>query len=89
MGYQVFVFREGKFAGRISPLAMNSREDGASEDFELYRADSFGVTFARYIEPSALCCPSHETFVDFKIEQVDGQPLLVPSNPTTQELHSQ
>jgi hypothetical protein len=81
--YQEFVFVNQNFAGTISPIPMNSRKDGSTGPPEIVRPDSLTVSFNRYKNADALCCPSSETRVSYKIETVNGLPLLVPLSAAT------
>jgi hypothetical protein len=81
--YQEFVFVNEHFAGTISPVPMNSREDGSTGPPEIVRPDSLTISFNRYKNTDALCCPSSETRVTYKIETVNGLPLLVPLSAAT------
>jgi LppP/LprE lipoprotein len=86
MGFQEFVFVGGRFAGTISPVPMNSREDGAMNPIELHRADRLNAAFSRYAQSDARCCPSRQTLVSYEIKTVDGRPLLVPLSLHTSDL---
>jgi LppP/LprE lipoprotein len=81
--YQAFVFIEGKFAGTLSPIPMNSREDGSIGPIHSFHLSRFDVAFNRYTKSDPLCCPSMQTFVSYKVETVNGRPLLVPLTATT------
>jgi hypothetical protein len=81
--YQVFVFYNGKFAGTISPVTMNSRTDGSLKNVFLYREKTLNSEFARYQDSDAMCCPSARTSVSFEIETKNGIPLLVPTSSDT------
>jgi LppP/LprE lipoprotein len=80
LGYQVFVFVDGQFAGTVSPVPMNSRTDGTMDPFELSRPDELDIAFSRYKASDPLCCASGQTFVSYEIKRVEGRPLLVPSS---------
>jgi hypothetical protein len=84
-GYQTFVFRNGKFAGTISPTSMDSRTDGAASPPRLVSEDMLTVQFLRYSESDALCCPSRTTSVTYKLENAAGGALLVPTNISTSD----
>lgn len=81
--YQVFVFYNGKFAGTISPVTMNSRTDGSLKDVFLYREKTLNTEFARYQDSDAMCCPSASTSVSFKIDNKNSMPVLVPTSINT------
>jgi LppP/LprE lipoprotein len=86
MGYQVFVFVGGKFAGTISPALMNSREDGSAQPNELFSAGQFAVTFSRYKKTDPACCPSGTSTVTYRVQTSGGAPVVMPTrsdyNPT-------
>ncbi|UFP92702.1 LppP/LprE family lipoprotein [Gloeobacter morelensis] len=83
MQYQAFVFVNGKFAGTLSPVVMNSRTDGASQIIYLTNPGFLNVAFSRYTEQDALCCPSRTSLVGYKIERRGKQSLLVPAGVST------
>jgi hypothetical protein len=83
LAYQEFVFVNENFAGTISPVPMNSRADGSTGPPEIVRPDSLNISFNRYKNNDALCCPSGETRVSYKIKTVNGSPLLVPVSAGT------
>ncbi|XGV99801.1 MAG: LppP/LprE family lipoprotein [Leptolyngbya sp. BL-A-14] len=87
MGYQDFVFVNGKFAGTLSPQPMDSRTDGASGRLYLFSETELSAEFARYKEADALCCPSAESNVSYQIRQQNGQSIVAPTdvytNPTS------
>ncbi|BAC90911.1 LppP/LprE family lipoprotein [Gloeobacter violaceus] len=83
MQYQAFVFVGGQFAGTLSPVPMNSRTDGASQSIYLTNPAFLNVSFSRYAEQDALCCPSRTSLVGYKIERRGKQSLLVPASVST------
>ncbi|HWM76258.1 MAG TPA: LppP/LprE family lipoprotein, partial [Methylomirabilota bacterium] len=48
--YQAFVFVKGRFAGTLSPVAMNAREDGAENMIRVVSAYELTVQYARYAD---------------------------------------
>ena len=86
-GYQAFVFVSGVFAGTLSPDAMNSRTDAALSSVQLapprVAGDLLIATFQRYADSDPLCCPSRRTLVRYRIDRVQGAPVLVPVGATT------
>jgi hypothetical protein len=86
MGYQYFVFANGRFAGTVSPVAMGSRLDGAAAPPMMFSGgSSINVSFARYSPNDPLCCPSATTSVSYHIDSTGGAPLLVPDNAYTSQ----
>jgi hypothetical protein len=81
--YQIFLFVRGQFAGTISPVPMDSREDGTAGPTNRSSASEFSVGFERYAPSDAKCCPSKRTEVFYQIRTVQGQPLVVPLRATT------
>lgn len=69
MGYQFFVFVNGRFAGTLASRPMNSRSDGSGY-FEKEGAERFTAFFARYRRDDALCCPSRTSTVTYRIQRV-------------------
>jgi hypothetical protein len=83
LGYNVFVFVGGRFAGTLSPGRMNSRADGASGAVRFVGGDMISAEFARYTEKDALCCPSSRMTVRYRIDRSGAQPLVVPIDVRT------
>jgi putative salt-induced outer membrane protein YdiY len=86
LGYQFFLFVGDDFAGTLSPAPMDSRADGALSDLSWLDAASATVTFSRYAEADALCCPSAQSAVVYAVEQRDGRPVLVALSAQTYPL---
>jgi uncharacterized lipoprotein YbaY len=78
LGYNVFVFYDGKFAGTISPVLMNARTDGAETNVHILDEDQVTVEFARYTAQDPLCCPSSTSRVMFELKNDAAGPRLVP-----------
>ena len=78
MGYQGFVFVNGKLAGTVSPSPMDSRMDGSTSPIHLTSTSTLTVGFNRYTDADAMCCPSKRQIVTYKIERTGPRPLLVP-----------
>jgi len=75
LGYQIFVFADGRFTGTLSPVPMNSRTDGAAQAPELF-GSSVRVAFSRYGPNDPLCCPSHVDTLGFHINRGPKGPVL-------------
>lgn len=59
LSYQAFAFVDGKYAGTLSPVLMNSRTDGALGEVPSITSDrTIEFQFTRYADNDALCCPS-------------------------------
>jgi hypothetical protein len=84
LGYNVFVFVDGQFAGTISPDLMDSRTDGAGDVRTFAARDSIGAAFQRYTPTDPLCCPSGSAGVSYTIDRKSGAPVLVPQSVTPQ-----
>lgn len=87
VGYQAFVYWEGRYAGTLSPAAMDSRSDGALTDFSLNSPTNISAEFVRYNQTDALCCPSRisNVFYELKRDDIpDLVPTLVETNATVQ-----
>lgn len=67
MQYNTFIFVRNRFAGTLSPDAMDSRTDGALTDADLNDESSIMATFARYASRDALCCPSQTSTVSYRV----------------------
>ena len=50
LGYQAFIYWEGRYAGTLSPTPMNSRTDGAITNIRLVSGTRIFAEFARYAE---------------------------------------
>ncbi len=87
LGYQVFVFVRGVYAGTLSPDAMNSRTDASLSSVQLaapaVAGDLLVARFQRYTDSDPLCCPSRRTVVRYRIDRVQGAPVVVPVGATT------
>jgi heat shock protein HslJ len=82
LGYQAFVYVEGRYAGTLSPVLMNSRTDGALITARLDRATSIQVEFNRYRPADALCCPTQTSAVQYRV-RADEAPDLIPISIST------
>jgi heat shock protein HslJ len=82
LGYQAFVYVEGRYAGTLSPTAMDSRTDGALTSVHLASSTSLVAEFARYSATDALCCPSANSAVQYRI-RYDEVPDLVATGVKT------
>jgi hypothetical protein len=79
MGYQVFVFMRGQYAGTIAPLPMASRADGALSDVRYFGGDELTATFVRYADDDPLCCPSRPSvFAMYRLVSTPNGPSLEP-----------
>jgi hypothetical protein len=79
--YQEFVFVRGIFAGTLSPVAMDSRTDGALGRVTIPAAKRVQAEYSRYGAADPLCCPSRITTVVFDIG--DEPPVLKPVSAST------
>jgi heat shock protein HslJ len=77
LGYQVFAFQGGKFAGTLSPHPMDARTDGSAQVPSLFSADGVAIVFSRYGPEDALCCPSRLSSVQYRIERRKEGPVVV------------
>jgi heat shock protein HslJ len=74
---QAFVYWEGRYAGTLSPVAMDSRSDGAIANIYLSSVTSLSVDFYRYRDSDPLCCPSGISTVSFNLRPDDIPDLKV------------
>jgi hypothetical protein len=85
MGFNLFVFVVGRYAGTLSPVLMDSRMDGVIGEIELLGTGAghleprIRATFRRYAATDPLCCPSGpDGVVEYAIPAgIDG-PVVVP-----------
>jgi hypothetical protein len=82
-GFQFFVFSGGRFAGTVSPVPMESREDGAAQVPQLVSAGDVVVPFLRYAPSDPLCCPSRITTVQYRLQKGKSGPVLVATDATS------
>jgi hypothetical protein len=80
LGYNVFVFVDGQFAGTIAPDSMDSRTDGSGDVRFFAARDSISAEFQRYTPTDPLCCPSGTNSVFYKIDRTRSGPVLVPQS---------
>jgi LppP/LprE lipoprotein len=81
--YQAFVFVNGRFAGTLSPVPMDSRTDGALGVVRLFRANEMVAEFTRYTATDALCCPSRTSTVIYRIDPRPRGPVVTPVTVST------
>jgi len=82
LSFQAFVYSEGRYAGTLSPLRMDSRTDGALTNVRLTSPTRITAEFVRYKESDPLCCPSRISTVRYSMGR-DEVPELVPDDVTT------
>jgi hypothetical protein len=80
LGFNVFVFADGQFAGTVSPELMNSRTDGTGDVRFFAAKDVIIAEFQRYTPQDPLCCPSGSATVTYQVNRMPGGPVLVPQN---------
>jgi hypothetical protein len=89
MGFQGFVFAEGKFAGTVSPRPMDSREDGSAETVMKNERGRLSMGFARYSRQDPLCCPSRISTVRYELRQTPNGPVLAATGASTRREKNQ
>jgi heat shock protein HslJ len=77
MQSQTFVYWEGRYSGTLSPVAMDSRSDGAIARVHLSSETNISVDFNRYRDADPLCCPSGISTVAFNLRRDDIPDLKV------------
>jgi predicted secreted protein len=88
MQFNVFAFVNGVYAGTLSPEPMDSRADGElagppATAVRVPSPTSIEATFLRYAANDPACCPSGGTDrVVYAVQQVQGRPLVVPTEIT-------
>jgi hypothetical protein len=85
LGFNVFVFDSGKYAGTLSPVNMNSRTDGVLDTpngksgVTVQPNGAIQAIFTRYAPSDPLCCPSRgTTTVTYRVQTLNGSPAVVP-----------
>lgn len=81
LGYQAFVYSEGRYAGTLAPVPMNSRTDGALTTIRLVSATRIVAEFVRYRDSDPLCCPSSISTVIYSVRN-DEIPALTAVSVT-------
>jgi hypothetical protein len=76
VGYNLFVFVTGRFAGTLSPEPMSSRLDASSGAVRILDTETIRAEYARYTDKDALCCPSARVTVRFRIDRALREPLV-------------
>jgi LppP/LprE lipoprotein len=78
-GFNGFVFVDGHFAGTISPVNMNSRDDGVLQTAPtLMSGGVLQATFLRYTAKDPRCCPAlPPTRVTCKIAETGSSQILL------------
>jgi hypothetical protein len=76
--YQAFVFVGRLYAGTLSPVVMDSRADSALSEVSVLSPTELEVTFLRYTDTDALCCPSRQSTVRYRIERRLNGVVVVP-----------
>lgn len=89
LGYQAFVFVNGRFVGTLSPLPMNSRTDGALSTVHFVGTDGMTADFLRYKETDPLCCASSTSTVEYRIPNGKESALEVVKVTTRSNSNSQ
>lgn len=79
LGYQAFVYLEGRYAGTLSPVPMNSRTDGALTTIRLVSATRIFGEFTRYRDSDPLCCPSSVSMVTYSLRNDEIPALMAVS----------
>ena len=69
VGFNLFVFVGGRFAGSLSPGPMTSHRDGAIGAVRLAADDRLTAEFERYTQGDSECCPSSRVRVTYRIDR--------------------
>lgn len=89
--FNAFVFYDHRYAGTLSPMPMNSREDGVLNTAPVVLPDGrITAQFTRYAATDPLCCPSRgASAVTYRISGDPALPFVVvegvapPATPST------
>lgn len=81
--YQDFVFVNGRYAGTLSPILMNSRSDCAAVAIEFPASNKISAMYRRYDTRDARCCPSHTSRASYEIRYQGTKPLVVMTSVLT------
>ncbi len=82
--FNYFVFANGQFAGTLSPVNLESREDGVSAGPPSFLPDGrISATFLRYKPTDPLCCPSSPSDrVLYAISSTSAGPVVAAQSIT-------
>jgi LppP/LprE lipoprotein len=75
VGFNLFVFVDGRFAGTLSPVAMTTGRDGVAGAVRLVDSHTLTAEFARFVPGDLECCPSTRVRVTYRIDR-GGQPAV-------------
>jgi hypothetical protein len=80
VGFNAFVFVDGRYAGTLAPEAVDSRSDGVFfAQPALLPGGQLEATFTRYAPSDPLCCPSRAPVrVSYALEPAGGTWVVVP-----------
>jgi hypothetical protein len=84
IGYQTFVFVGGVFAGTLSPVLMNSRDEGALVQTSIVSDTQIQAEYVRYTNQDPLCCPSARSTATFAIVRDGAGPVVRLVSVSTQ-----
>jgi hypothetical protein len=77
--FNAFVFVNGQLAGTLSPTLMMSRTDGSiGGAIRLAPDGTIDAGFSRYLDKDALCCPSGNVTVRYRLDQTTTPAVVVP-----------
>jgi len=79
--FQDFAFVRGRFAGTLSPRAVDSRTDGSLGRVSIQSDRQLTAEYARYTATDPLCCPSGTTSVVFDVAA--GASIIQPVSAST------
>jgi len=74
--FQDFVFVNGKYAGTLSPVLMDSRTEAAAIRVALPDPGKVYAEFERYVLRDPMCCPSRVSEATYEIRDADGKPVV-------------
>ena len=78
VNYQAFVFRDGVFAGTVSPEVMTQLQDGALLETTVAEEGGLTAVFQRFRPDHQGCCPDGYTALTLQVPPSQVTPLLVP-----------
>jgi hypothetical protein len=79
--FQAFVFRDGVFAGTISPEEMAAQTDGALEAVTVTENGGLRAIFQRWGPDHQGCCSEGYSALDMQVPPTASVPVLVPLGP--------
>jgi hypothetical protein len=83
VGYHLFVFVDGRFAGTLSPETMTTGQDGSAGPVRILDAETMSAEFARFASRDVPCCPTSRVTVRYRVDRSSAAAVVVPADLRT------